>query len=131
MSTPLRFRRANRMRSRGEFQRCFRDGNRARGRDLLVVVVPNDRGVSRLGLSIGKRVWKGAVRRNRVRRVFREAFRLGLPDLPVGVDVVMIAGRPALEPETETIRAELLKLVPKALRRYREKQATATADGPR
>ena len=52
-------------------------------------------------------------------------------DLPVGVDVVMIAGRPALEPETETIRAELLKLVPKALRRYREKQATATADGPR
>ena len=49
---------------------------------MTVVVVANDLKVTRLGLSIGKRVWRDAVGRNRVRRVFREAFRVSLPELP-------------------------------------------------
>lgn len=113
------------MRTGAEFQRCYREGSRARGRDLLVVVCPNGGAHTRLGLSVGKRIWKHAVRRNRVRRVFREAFRLALPELPEGVDVILIPGRPRLEPNALEIRAELLRLTRKALRRYDEKRAAA------
>ena len=126
MSVALRFRPANRVRRGSDFQRAYSTGNRARSRDLLVVVVPNQGQVTRLGLSVGKRVWKSAVKRNRVRRVFREAFRLALPQLPVGVDVIMIPGRPALEANALAISRDLLRLVPKALARYDEKSARRT-----
>jgi ribonuclease P protein component len=57
------------------------------------------------------------VRRNRVRRVFREAFRLALPELPSGLDVVLIATGTEFDPRLEETRAELLELVQRALRR--------------
>lgn len=75
----------------------------------------------RLGLSVGKRIWKSAVRRNRVRRIFREAFRLERSALPSGVDYVLIPAQPRLEPALEATRAELVKLARKAHRRMLEK----------
>jgi ribonuclease P protein component len=76
----------------------FSEGGRARGGALVVVVRENGLPETRLGLSVGKSIWKSAVRRNRVRRVFREAFRLHRRELPAGVDVVMIPAVPKLDP---------------------------------
>ena len=121
------FRKADRLRRSGSFSEIYRRGSRARASLMTVAVLPNDLGRTRLGLSVGKRCWKGAVKRNRVRRVFREAFRLSLPDLPPGVDVVMIASEPRIRPGLEETRRELMLLVPKALRRYREKAERGTA----
>lgn len=73
-----------------------------------------------MGLSVGKRCWKSAVRRNRVRRVFREAFRLVQAQLPQGIDVVLIASTPRLEPDLHLIQSDLNKLGWKAWRRYHE-----------
>ena len=50
----------------------------------------NDLGRTRLGLSIGTRVGK-AVRRVRVKRMIREAFRLVRCEIPLGMDVVVSA----------------------------------------
>ncbi|MFT5291437.1 MAG: ribonuclease P protein component [Planctomycetota bacterium] len=121
--------RPNRIVSGNDFQRAYSTGNRARGRDLLVVVVPNGLAHTRLGLSVGKRIWKLAVDRNRVRRVFREAFRLALSELPAGIDLVMIPARPALKVNALEVRAELLKLSAKALRRYNDKLQSQGAKG--
>lgn len=84
---------------------------------MVVVVVENGRPYSRLGLSVGKRIWKSAVRRNRVRRIFREAFRLSQEELPPGLDIVLVPGRPRLEPELEATRRELVANCAKARRR--------------
>ena len=111
-----------------DFRRVYTEGSRARGGILSVAVRPNGCEHTRLGLSIGKKVWKKAVRRNRVRRVFREAFRLSLPELPAGIDVVLMAASPGLVPELEATRRELVVLCAKALRRYHEKRAR-TAEG--
>ncbi len=105
--------------ARKDFERAFEEGRRARGENLTVILVENGLSYSRLGLSVGKRVWKRAVRRNRVRRVFREAFRLSLPELPQGFDVVMIAALPGFKPELAAVRAELLALCRRALARGR------------
>jgi len=112
-----------------DFARAFREGSRARGELVTVVVVPNELEHTRLGLSIGKRVWKRAVRRNRVRRVFREAFRLSYGELPRGVDVVIVGSQPRIEPRLEDAQRELVRLVPKALRRWRERRGGASAEG--
>ncbi|HED64929.1 MAG TPA: ribonuclease P protein component [Planctomycetes bacterium] len=105
-----------------DFARVYREGSRARGSLMTVALCTNGLGHTRLGLSVGKRCWKSAVKRNRVRRVFREAFRLSLPELPSGLDVVLIASTPQLKPTLEPTRRELVKMVRKAHRRFLEKR---------
>ncbi|MEM6572411.1 MAG: ribonuclease P protein component [Planctomycetota bacterium] len=124
MPPTFRFPRRFRIRSGRDFGRVYRDGRRARGSILLVVGAPNGLGHPRLGLSVGKKVWRGAVRRNRVRRVFREAFRLSAPDLPP-LDLVLVPAQAKLKPETrETVR-ELKRLAGKVARRLEEAGARA------
>lgn len=112
-----RFHRWMRMVSAGDFRRTYAQGGRARGDLVGVVVYPNGLGHGRLGLSIGKRIAKRAVQRNRLRRLTREAFRLEYGALPQGLDVIVIGQG---LPETwslEALRAELRRLVPKAQER--------------
>lgn len=124
----LRYLRANRVVSGKDFGRAYQQGNRARGKQMTVVVVANGLEVTRLGLSIGKRVWRDAVGRNRVRRVFREAFRVSLPELPVGVDVVLIGSMPRILPNLQDTAVELVHLAHKAHTRYLEKVANQGAE---
>lgn len=125
MTRPLSFDRPKRLVRSGDFQRAFREGSRARGALLVVVARRNGLEGTRLGLSIGRVVWKSAVKRNRVRRVFREAFRLEYAALPRGYDLVLVAAEPKLDPALAATRAELVSLARKAARRYEEKVAAA------
>lgn len=127
----LRFTRAHRVVRKGDFERAYKQGSRARGDLLVVVACPNGLAHPRLGLSVGKAIWKGAVQRNRLRRMFREAFRLEQHDLPQDCDLVLIPGQPKLEPEMTALRAELVKLARKAALRARERGTAPAERGPR
>ena len=118
----LRHRPHQRIKSSGDFARVYREGSRARSGILVVAVASNGRDYSRLGLSVGKRIWKSAVRRNRVRRLFREAFRLSRDQLPTGLDIVLIPAAPRLDPRLEEVRRDLVAMCAKAHRRFREKK---------
>ena len=136
MPRPLSFTRAMRLVHRNDFARTFREGRRARGAVIVAVVATNGLEHTRLGLSVGRVIWKSAVQRNRVRRVFREAFRLSYPELPRGLDVILIPARPKLEPELAATRAELVSLVQRAAARVSETRtergtASRAASGPR
>lgn len=125
--TRLRLPPRMRLRRRGDFQRVYREGSRARGASMTVALAVNGLEHARLGLSVGKRCWKSAVKRNRVRRVFREAFRLSLPELPSGCDLVLIGSTPALRPRLDEVRRELVLLARKAHRRQLEKRRAEQA----
>jgi len=56
---------------------------------LTAYALPNDAGHPRLGISIGRRVGT-APRRNRIKRMLRESFRLMQHDLPRGYDFVIV-----------------------------------------
>jgi len=61
---------------------------------------------------------------NRLRRLYREAFRLTKAELPAGLDLVLIPRGQEL-PALDELKESLLKLVPQAARRL-EKGAKPT-----
>lgn len=124
------FLRSMHLRRGAEFGRVYREGSRAKGNSATIAVAPNGLEVTRLGLSIGKRVFKHAVRRNRVRRIWREAFRLEYRALPAGIDLVVIGSVPAADPGLEDARADIVRLARKALRRYQDRAAARAEVDP-
>ena len=82
------FSRSQRLRSRGEFSRVFEAKVRESRGPLTVYALPNDLAHPRLGISIGRKVGT-APRRNRIKRLLRESFRLMQHDFPRGYDVVV------------------------------------------
>lgn len=91
---------------RAAFQRILREGEVYPGREVLVRRLANDRGHPRLGISTPRR-YGGAVRRNRLRRLVREAFRTLQHEL--GSHDYLVSPRKHLEnPTIEGIRRDLL-----------------------
>jgi ribonuclease P protein component len=78
-----------RLKVRGEFDAVFKGGKKAVGKAFVIYARPNELGFNRLGLAVGKKAGN-AVRRNRIKRMIREAFRLETPSLPAGFDIVCI-----------------------------------------
>jgi ribonuclease P protein component len=74
-----------------DFDRVFRHGRSHAGREFVLYVFPRGEGDEpRLGLSVSRKVG-GAVERNRVKRLLREAFAIDGDRLPAGTDAVVVA----------------------------------------
>src|SRR5262245_11643297 len=105
----FRFRKAEHLRSPLAFQRVY--GRRRSVSDSLLIVYGCENGLDhlRLGLSVSRKVG-GAVERNRLRRLYREAFRLSRQEMPTGMDIVLVP-RSTAEPTLEEVKTSLMKLV--------------------
>src|SRR5436190_23188993 len=81
-----------------EFDRVYREGRSHAGRHLVLYSFPreDDGEPPRLGLSVGRKVG-GAVERNKVKRLLREAFWASEDKLPDGHDFVVVARADAAE----------------------------------
>jgi ribonuclease P protein component len=114
-----RARRKRRRLSRsGEFERVYREGRSHASRHLVVYAFPraDDESEPRLGISVGRKLG-GAVERNRIKRLLREAFWAGAGELAPGHDFVIVArpaagelardgGEPAIEEALRAVLAE-------------------------
>ena len=88
---------AGRLSRSADFERVYRRGRSQGNRHLVVYAFPRPGGDEpRLGVSVSRKVG-GAVQRNRVKRLLREAFRARAARLPSDHDFVVVARPEARE----------------------------------
>jgi ribonuclease P protein component len=88
VSRPFAFPKKNRLRGAADFRRV-REAKRSAKNDVLRLSWrKNGLDVTRMGAVVPIR-GLGAVGRNRVKRIFREVFRLSLGSTPTGYDLVL------------------------------------------
>jgi ribonuclease P protein component len=87
------------------------DGGRKIHTDsFLVFVLPQDApGPARVGITASRKLG-GAIVRNRVKRLVREAFRRHKLLFPTGLDIVFIAKKNAVEADYDQVVREIEKL---------------------
>src|SRR5215210_2291588 len=96
----MRFKPAERIRRRAEFQLVYERGTRMHSRYSTLFTLPNSLAIGRLGIAATRKLG-GAVVRNRAKRLIREIFRRN--KLAPGYDVVVV-------PKRELLKASLITL---------------------
>ena len=109
------FTRSQRLLSEHQFQPVFQTPDYRVGEGpLLLLARENQLPVARLGLVVGRRRVRFAVRRNLIKRQARETFRAHQQAL-AGLDIILLVRQPWPRPERAVTRATLLALWDKLL----------------
>ena len=80
-----------------DFRRVYRDGRSYKAGFVILRLLPNAALTNRVGFSISAKSIKKAFRRNRIKRLFREAYRRNKKNLKNGFDIVFVIKRNAKE----------------------------------
>ena len=88
----------------------LRRGQRQRSACFNLHVLPNPFAHARLGVTVGKRVSRLAVRRNAIKRLVRETFRNAADSLPP-VDIVIVAQPAAASTPRRALRTALTQIL--------------------
>jgi ribonuclease P protein component len=119
----LTFPRSARLLRHMDFERVYKQGKRHFAAHMTVFYLHRpDAGTLRVGFTVG-RVLGGAVQRNRMKRLLREAVRLRFPQASVSADVVINPKKSLLTVEF----SELLVEVERAFNVIQQKIGTSRA----
>ncbi len=112
--------RAERLRRRSDYQKCYREGRRRHGALSILYSAPNGLPHPRLGMTVSRKVG-GAVVRVRLKRRIREIYRRWsersrLPAFDLVVHVKPAAAAASFEELRAELQAQLRSLAPKSAR---------------
>jgi ribonuclease P protein component len=112
-----------RLRKSAEFRVVYGKGKRLEGRLLTVFVLSNGLDQHRLGITASRKMSRHAVKRNRAKRLVREAFRLTAHELDTfgnKYDWVFNPRRSMIEEKTDAVMADLKRIIDQVKRAEQE-----------
>lgn len=93
-----------------EFQHIYKNAKSYVNRYLVMYVLKNDEGKSKLGISVSKKVGNSIVR-HRLARLIREAYRLNREMFNSGLNIIVIARVSAKDKSYKEIESAFLHLL--------------------
>jgi len=99
-----------RLLNRPGFVNLNRSGERYNSKHFTVILKRNGLGITRLGVTVTRKAGN-AVKRNRIKRLIREFFRLNKSLFPQGYDIVIAAKKDASYLDLRKTREELAEII--------------------
>lgn len=106
------------------YKHVFNSAQRFGNQSFTVLARENQVGHPRLGLAISKKCAKRAVDRNRIKRIFRESFRLNQHNLP-SVDIIAMCKSSVLGLENQAMHTQIELQWHHIRKRYTQKSPTS------
>lgn len=96
-----------------EFSRVYQKGRFISGRFVVLHYLKRNGGQNRLGITASRKL-SGSVRRNRMKRLLRESYRLMEDQIRPGFDLVFVGRNSAVPPDLKAVFPEMAQLLHRA-----------------
>ncbi|MBE6861712.1 MAG: ribonuclease P protein component [Ruminococcus sp.] len=103
-----------------DFLTLYKRGRFTASKYTVIYVRSNGKPYNRLGITAGKKIGN-AVCRNRAKRLIRLAYREAEINLPIGIDMVIVARRPVCEIKSQEYCAYMNKYAVPEIHRLADK----------
>jgi len=103
----------NRLRKKTDFERVFKNGNKASNHYFVIRFLRNGMADCRFGIIISNKISKKATERNRIRRQIREAFNEILPNFKQKIDIVIVVLADVVKLNKKELKENILNLAKK------------------
>jgi len=120
----FRFHPSEHLRRNADFRRVYDRRRSVSSPTMIVYACENGLPFLRLGMSVSRK-FGSAIRRNRLRRLYREAFRLTRHEMPTGLDLILIP-RGGEVPPLEELKRSIPALVIQVSRKIARETAKTT-----
>ena len=99
-----------------EFKKVLSKGNFYVSKHIILYVKRNNKKENRIGIAVSTKIGK-AVRRNRIKRLIRESYKIEKNNIRYGYDIILMWNKSSEDfkfVKCETIHTEMLELFSKA-----------------
>lgn len=100
----------NRLSNNYDFENVLKNGKHFKCEFFALKILKNNLEYSRLGIRINKKIGN-SVKRNKIKRIIREIFRINKNEFNENIDIVVIPYSNILSANFDTIREEFLKFL--------------------
>ena len=101
------------LRQNYEFARVYQKGRYLSSRHVVLHYLRRQGGQMRLGITASRQI-SGSIRRNRIKRLLRESYRLVEGRVKPGYDLILVGRSTAADPDLHCVLPDVIRLLQRA-----------------